>query len=272
MSCTARRRVLAITACTLSALVSSVCFGSDTRQQPPCTDPSAKAELPATSQPQAAPAQSSRQGASCLIDAAARFPVGAKIVDIRTRAEYSLLHIPGSVNQPLQSLMNAGAGPLIVYDNGRFRSDALQLCERLSRYGVPDFKVIDGGIAAWAQSTRASGAPDVSRLSDTEASAALVAGGSTIVPLAGSFSAILRDRGLGTSATGANPSGRTIVLAEPSADRNLIAAKLTRRAGQNTTLYWTGTPDRLASLIGTHLAQEQRRQQGPMVSSTCPGF
>lgn len=168
--------------------------------------------------------------------------------------------------------MNAGAGPLIVYDNGRFRSDSLQLCERLSRYGVRDFKVIDGGIAAWAQSTRAPGAPDVSRLSDTEASAALVAGGSTIVPLAGSFSTILRDRGLGTSATGANPSGRTIVLAEPSADRNLIAAKLTRRAGQNTTLYWTGTPDRLASLIGTHLAQEQRRQQGPMVSSTCPGF
>lgn len=249
----------------------SVSFGAETRRETPCIASSAKPERPAAPRSQTA-LQNGHLGANCLIDAAARRPAGAKIVDIRSRAEYSPLHIPGAVNQPLQSLMNAGAGSLIVYDNGRFRSDALQLCNRLARYGVRDFKVIDGGIAAWAQSTRAPGAPDVSRLSDAEVSAALVAGGSKIVPLAGSFSTILRDRGLGTSATGAHPSGRTIVLAEPSADRNLIASKLTRRAGQNTTLYWTGTPDRLANLIGTHLAQEQRRQQGPMVSSTCPGF
>jgi len=271
MFCEAHLRMLATVACLTSILAPPVVLGSDTRQGAACTDQSLKSELPTGPRLQVPP-PSGRLGVNCLIDAAARLPDGAKIVDIRSRAEYSQLHIPGSVNQPLQSLMNAGAGPLIIYDNGRFRSDSLQLCERLSRYGVRDFKVIDGGIAAWAQSTRAPGAPDVSRLSDTEASAALVAGGSTIVPLASSFSTILRDRGLGTSANGANPSGRTIILAEPGTDRHLVTAKLARRAGQNTTLYWTGTPDRLASLIGTHLVQEQRRQQGPMVSSTCPGF
>lgn len=271
MSCKARRRVLAVVAYTLSVLVGSISFGSETRHETPCTGSFAKPERHTTPRPQAA-LQNGHLGANCLIDATARLPLGAKIIDIRSRAEHSQLHIPGSLNQPLQSLMNAGAGPLIVYDNGRFRSDALQLCERLSRYGMRDFKVIDGGIAAWAQSTSAPGTLDVSRLSDTEVSAALVAGGSTIVPLASGFSIILRDRGLGMPAASANPSGRTIILAEPSTERNLITAKLARRAGQNTTLYWTGTPDRLANLIGAHLAQEQRRQQGPMVSSTCPGF
>ncbi|MEN5061042.1 rhodanese-like domain-containing protein, partial [Luteimonas sp. TWI1416] len=200
MSCKARRRVLAVVVFTLSILVGSVSFGAETRRETPCIASSAKPERPAAPRSQTA-LQNGHLGANCLIDAAARRPAGAKIVDIRSRAEYSPLHIPGAVNQPLQSLMNAGAGSLIVYDNGRFRSDSLQLCNRLARYGVRDFKVIDGGIAAWAQSARAPGAPDVSRLSDAEVSAALVAGGSKIVPLAGSFSTILRGRSQESSAT-----------------------------------------------------------------------
>jgi|GEM_PF-4579856 len=257
--------------CFASTGVNQAVLGADTNPSATCTNVPGKSGLAGAPRPQPEISRE-RPGVNCLIDAAALLPNGSKIVDIRGRAEYAKLHIPGSINQPLQSLRNPGSAPLVVYDDGRLRSDALQLCERLSRYGVQNFKVIDGGIAAWAQSTRSSSVLDVSRLSDMEASAALVAGGSTVIPLSSGFSEILRNGNLGASASGNNRSGRTIVLAEASSDRHLITEKLTRRAGQNTTLYWTGTPDRLASLIGTHLAQEQRRQQGPMVSSTCPGF
>ncbi|MCD9026852.1 rhodanese-like domain-containing protein [Luteimonas sp. BDR2-5] len=218
------------------------------------------------------PPRNDRQGANCLIDAAAPFPSTARIIDIRGRAEYSQIHIPNAANQPLQSLLNAPAGQLIVYDNGRFRSDALQLCERLTRYGVRDFKVIDGGIAAWAQSSRAQGVLDVSRLSDTEASAALVAGNSAVVTLSGGFPSVLRGHGIGVSAANPSSSGRTIILAEPGTSHDQISARLARRNGQNTAFYWTGSPEQLANLISAHLAQDQRRRQGPMVNPNCPGL
>lgn len=255
---------LAVATFTVLVLTIPAAFGAGTRQQSPCAQPEKPRIQPLP--------PNDRHEASCLIDGAASFPNDVRIVDIRSRAEYSQLHVPNSINQPLHSLMNAGTGQLIVYGNGRFRSDALQLCERLSRYGVRDFKVVDGGIAAWAQSIRSPGVLDVSRLSDTEAAAALVAGNSAIVALSSSFSAILQNHGVRTSASSPQRSGRTIMLAEPSANRDRIATRLVRRAGQNTTFYWTGTPEQLSGLIGVHLAQEQRRRQGPMVNPTCPGL
>lgn len=251
-------------ACSLPAVMESA-LGSDKHSETPCTAPVIEPQM----RPQPL---SGRQEANCLIDAAARLPATARVVDIRDRAEYSQLHIPGAVNQPLHSLRSANSGPLIVYDNGRFRSDALQLCERLSRYGVRDFKVIDGGIAAWAQSTRAQGVLDVSRLSDTEASAALVAGTSAVVTLSGSFPPVLRSHGIDVSAANPSSSGRTIVLAEPGTSHEQMAGRLVRRNGQNTTFYWTGSAGQLANLIGVHLAQDQRRRQGPMVNPNCPGL
>lgn len=216
------------------------------------------------------PPRNEFQATACLVDAASPLPSLARIIDVRSRVEYSQFHISNALNQPPHSLVNTRAGPLVVYDSGHFRSDALQLCERLERYGLQDFKVIDGGIAAWVQSRGEQGALAVSRLSDAEASAALAAGTSAVLTLSESFLPVLRSNGITVSAANPSPSGRTIILAVPgSHDR--IAGRLRRRAGQNTVFYWMGNADQLAGIIGAHLAQDRRRRQGPMVSPNCPG-
>lgn len=212
------------------------------------------------------------QDSTCLIDAAAGFPSDARIVDVRSRPDYARLHIPGAINQPLHSLLNAGAGPVIVYDGSRFRPDALQLCERLKRYGVRDFRVVDGGIAAWAQSRSPGDALDVSRLSDGEVSAAIMAGTSTIVPLHDGFPSVLRTLGVELGAANAGTTGSTILLASPGTGHERIASRLRRRTGQSPVLHWTGTPDQLAGILEVRQAQNQRLRQGPMVDTRCPGL
>lgn len=207
--------------------------------------------------------------AACLIDAASPLPRDARLLDLRSQQEHAQLHIPGAINQPLHSLLNAAPRPVVVYDGGRLRSDALLLCERLARYGIRDARVIQGGIAAWAQSRQPASALDASRLSDAEAAAAVVAGAS-VVALADDLAATLRALGI---ASGNGTRGRqTVLLADPNTARDRIASWLVRRPGQDPVLYWIGTPAQLSGIVGTHLAQEQRRLQGPMVDSRCPGL
>lgn len=212
------------------------------------------------------------QDPGCLIDAAAAFPANARIIDLRSRAEYSRLHIPGAANQPLHSLLGAGTEPMIVYDGSRFRPDALQLCERLARYGVRDFKVIDGGIAAWAQSRRPDSALDLSRLSDAEASAAILAGTAAIVPLSEGFAPVLRTMDLPATHGHAGAGMQTVLLATPDNAHVRIAPRLARRSGQAPTLHWTGTPEQLARILEVRRAQDRRLRQGPMVDTGCPGL
>ncbi|KAF1703327.1 hypothetical protein CSC68_04435 [Pseudoxanthomonas suwonensis] len=195
---------------------------------------------------------------------------GARLVDVRDRAEYSRLHIPGAENLPLQSLPNARGSSLVVYDGGRLRADALVLCERLHRYGLRDFKVIDGGIAAWAQSQRRTEALDASRLTDVEVAAALAAGQDRVVAHSDGLSAILKKHAI--AAGGTSKNGRTIVLGHGDLPRDRLLATLSRRSGGNIALYWTGAPEQLDAAIARHKAQESRRLDGPMVDYRCPGL
>lgn len=210
-----------------------------------------------------------RDDASCLIDAAAPLPHGARLLDLRSQHDYARLHIPGAINQPLHSLLNAPPGAMVVYDGGRLRGDALLLCERLARYGLRDARVIRGGIAAWAQSRRPASAFEASRLSDAEAAAALVAG-AAVVTLGDGFTAALR--ALGVDVTPGTHARQTILLAGPGTAPERITSRLVRRAGQDPVLYWMGTPAQLSGIVGSHLAREERRLQGPMVDSRCPGL
>lgn len=227
------------------------------------------ADAPSPATPPA-PAPQVQQGAACLVDAAAPTPAGARLVDVRDRAEYSRLHIPGAENLPLQSLPNARGSSLVVYDGGRLRADALVLCERLHRYGLRDFKVIDGGIAAWAQSQRRTEALDASRLTDVEVAAALAAGQDRVVAHSDGLSAILKKHAI--AAGGTSKNGRTIVLGHGDLPRDRLLATLSRRSGGNIALYWTGAPEQLDAAIARHKAQESRRLDGPMVDYRCPGL
>jgi len=210
--------------------------------------------------------------ASCLIDVARALPTNAQVVDVRTVAEHSSLSIPGSVNRPLQSLVNTGHDALVVYDGGRLRSDSLALCERLRRYGLRNFQVIDGGIAAWAQMHHPSAALAVSRLSDAEASAALIAGGSKVVVHSEALLAVLKKHSVDVAPKGNDSSRRTLILAGEIVDHDRLEAELARKTGENTALYWIGAPQELDSLIASHLAQDARRRNGPMVNYNCPGL
>lgn len=87
-------------------------------------------------------------------EAAAQFREGAKIVDVRTPAEYEGLHVEGSLLAPLDKLnaeelaSQVGRGkPILVMCRSGKR--AAMACKKLSEV-LPDARAIEGGVEAWA--------------------------------------------------------------------------------------------------------------------------
>lgn len=215
--------------------------------------------------PPSAPAVSSDRK-SCLIKATALDARDADVFDLRDRARYIEFHVPGAQHSTvtaLGTLPGTRARSAVVYDGGRFRSDALLLCDQLRHAGFRQMHVVDGGIAAWAQLHALPETMALNRLSDDDVAAALAEPGNRTVVLAESLRSAL------PSSTGAPVTAgtqRVVVLAVPSTPEATIQARL--KTGI-TTLYWTGTPERLHQLLNTQLVQNQKRLAGPAVSKTC---
>lgn len=79
------------------------------------------------------------------------------VVDVRTPAEFSEAHIPGSINMPLADLdqhlpalraRGEGKQVLLVCRSGGRASQALA---QLERAGMSNCRVLDGGLSAWVE-------------------------------------------------------------------------------------------------------------------------
>jgi rhodanese-related sulfurtransferase len=201
-------------------------------------------------------------GGDCLVAAAALDAPGAEIVDLRERERFLAFHVPGARQGSLTELMVRPGGrdrAVVLYDGGRFHADALQLCTRLRHAGLRKARVVDGGIAAWAQLHDQRMALTVNRLADAEVAAALGEPGSQAIALSSSLRFAVR--GAHTS-----PPGRRIVLA----DAGTPASRIQPLLGKGwVTFYWIGSARRLHELLDTQLAQERKRLQGPGVRNTC---
>jgi rhodanese-related sulfurtransferase len=83
-------------------------------------------------------------------DARARLKAGARLIDIRSPAEFAREHVPGSLNIPQEQLATAAlpAGPLIFTCRSGARTGgcAHQIAERAG----PDAVILGGGLAAWS--------------------------------------------------------------------------------------------------------------------------
>jgi rhodanese-related sulfurtransferase len=207
----------------------------------------------------------SGQKESCLVEAQVLDNHGTDIFDLRDRAGFLEFHVPGARQATVTELVTrpgTSRRPIIVYDGGRFRSDALQLCDRLRHAGFRQVHVVDGGIAAWAQLHDLPETMALNRLSDADVAAALAEPGSRPVVLDKSLRSAL------PVARDVTPAGteRVVVLATAATPQPAIRARLKKGI---TTLYWRGTAKRLRQLLDTQLAQNRKRLAGPAVSKAC---
>jgi rhodanese-related sulfurtransferase len=203
---------------------------------------------------------------SCVVKARALDVAGAEVFDLRERARFLEFHVPGARQATLSELITrpgTSSHPTIVYDGGRFHSDALQLCERLQRAGFRQVHVVDGGIAAWAQLHALPESMALSRLSDTDMAAALSEPGSRSLVLDESLRSALPPGDAVLRPAGA---ARVILLATATTPSSAIRAQLRKNV---TTFYWIGSPQRLRELRQTQLAQDRKRLAGPAVSKAC---
>jgi rhodanese-related sulfurtransferase len=95
-------------------------------------------------------------GLSQLLDSG-RAP---RILDVRTPGEFETSHIPGSYNVPFDLLREHRAELLAHLDDDvvlvcRSGARATQAEQSLAQAGLPNLKVLDGGILAWQE----AGAP-----------------------------------------------------------------------------------------------------------------
>jgi len=102
------------------------------------------------------PAVLDAAGLSQLLDSG-RAP---RILDVRTPGEFETGHIPGSYNVPLDLLREHRAELLAHLDDDvvlvcRSGARATQAEQSLAQAGLPNLKVLDGGILAWQE----AGAP-----------------------------------------------------------------------------------------------------------------
>ncbi|HEY0332296.1 MAG TPA: rhodanese-like domain-containing protein [Stenotrophomonas sp.] len=205
--------------------------------------------------------QLDQQARRCLMSAA-QLKAGTTLIDLRSSQAYSAFHIPGATNQQLNQLLSQRPRDAVVYDGGRLAQDSALLCERLQRYGLANVRVLEGGIAAWAQSNRDTHALEVSRLEDGEITSALLAGRTSVVALSPGFNAVLASLRPQASHVGA----QELALANNAEE---VSARLAQRRSGRTLLYWIGEPQRLQTLLQTLLVQDHKRESGPGYSPTC---
>lgn len=217
---------------------------------------------------QNAPSHAAPEDSSCLVGAKA-VRASDEVYDLRSRSEYLEFHIPEARHSnaaELSRILRGSDKAVVVYDSGKFRSDAFLLCSRLRSNGFRNFRVIDGGIAAWAQAHRRPERLTVSRLSDAEVSAALSDPRNSALALDDALRPVLSEHRIRqTSSAG---SGRRVIVADTTTPAEKINASLDG-SGSAAAFYWIGSRDRLVTLIHSHLAQDQKRVAGPGQSATC---
>jgi rhodanese-related sulfurtransferase len=203
---------------------------------------------------------------SCLIRPDA-VPPSARMIDVRPAAEYASAHIPGAENMSVLQLVsrkNSMPQNIVAYDAGRFRSDAFQLCDRLRKAGYAQAKVLDGGIAGWAQLHRRPESMALSRLSDSEVASALLGSDRHVIALSSPLQAVLREHGIDIAErTGA----RKILLADTAIPEHKINAQMAGKS--HVLLYWLGEAHQLHRLLDQQIAMEAKRQAGPAELSIC---
>jgi rhodanese-related sulfurtransferase len=104
-------------------------------------------------------------GEPAALDAATLRPLlmagrGPQIVDVRTPGEFEALHIPGSVNVPLdvlrehrdELLQHLDEQVVLVCRSGQ---RATTVCQALAGAGLPNPRILQGGLAEW----QSAGAP-----------------------------------------------------------------------------------------------------------------
>lgn len=187
------------------------------------------------------------------------------IYDVRSRPEFIASHIPGAIHTSpgiLMTMPGVRTKTLAVYEAGKFPSDALMLCERLHKAGMTNAKVLEGGFAAWSQSTNHPSRLTAARLSDAEVAAAI--GGPTTRVIA--VSPALKDLANGIRYPAQEPH-RIVLLVEPDLPVDGLRRHIDR--APLTAFYWRGVPSRLASLMRQHAAQNRKRIAGPSESPVC---
>lgn len=203
--------------------------------------------------------------AQCLVGPEALDRPGAKPLDVRPRSRFEAFHVPRarsvSVTE-LETLPYDHGRPLLVYEAGRFRSDALLLCSRLQRVGFRDVRVIDGGIAAWAQKHASSPLQDLGRLDDTEVAAMLREPGVRVTAM---------ETDLRTAAPVPPPAtpGETTRRLFLAGSNDALPAIARALPGRGAGFFWIGTPERLRSLLQTQLSMDAKRRAGAAHRSTC---
>lgn len=159
---------------------------------------------------------------------------GPRVLDVRTPGEFRTAHIPGSYNVPLDTLREHRAELLTHLDENvvlvcRSGARAAQAEQALAEAGLPNLRVLDGGMMAW----EASGAP-VNRGEarwELERQVRLIAG--SIVLLTGVVGVFVPGAHLIGTAVGA---GLTFAALSNTCAMGMMLAKLPYNRGPRTDI------------------------------------
>ncbi|MFF9194245.1 rhodanese-like domain-containing protein [Streptomyces sp. NPDC014779] len=157
---------------------------------------------------------------------------GPRLLDVRTPGEFRTVHIPGSYNVPLDTLREHRAELMTHLDEDvvlvcRSGARAAQAEQALAEAGLPNLRVLDGGMMAW----EAAGAP-VNRGEarwDLERQVRLVAG--SIVLVAGVVGVFVPGVHLIGTAIGA---GLTFAALSNTCAMGMMLSKLPYNRGPRT--------------------------------------
>lgn len=155
-----------------------------------------------------------------------------RLLDVRTPGEFRTAHIPGSYNVPLDTLREHRAELLRHLDEDvvlvcRSGARAARAEEALAEAGLPNLRVLDGGVAAW----EAAGGPLTRGPDrwDLERQVRLVAG--LVVLLTGVVGVFLPGLHLIGTAVGA---GLTVAALTNTCALGMLLAKLPYNRGPRT--------------------------------------
>lgn len=159
---------------------------------------------------------------------------GPRLLDVRTPGEFRTAHIPGSYNVPLDTLREHRGELLHHLDEDvilicRSGARAAQAEQALAEAGLPNLRVLDGGVMAW----ETTGGPLTRGLErwDLERQVRLVAG--TIVAVTGIAGLFLPGLHLIGTAVGA---GLAFAALTNTCAMGMLLAKLPYNRGPRTDL------------------------------------
>jgi rhodanese-related sulfurtransferase len=169
---------------------------------------------------------------------------GPRLLDVRTPGEFRTVHIPGSYNVPLDTLREHRAELLRHLDEDvvlicRSGGRAAQAEQALAEAGLPNLRVLDGGVLAWeAADGPVTRGPD---RWDLERQVRLVAG--AIVLVSGIAGLLVPGLHLIGTAVGA---GLAVAALTNTCAMGILLSKLPYNRGPRTDL------QSVISALGTH--------------------